>query len=132
MATAFAKKYLNFMYFHRRRFMVATTFMGCYSYANYRAISSPNEILRMGMAGSIANLTVETLFHFADTVNVRAKVSDSNDSSLKIVKKIYAKEGLYGFGKGFSACFYGSAACGLIYFALYKVFKGYFKEMLGD
>ena len=84
------------------------------------------------MAGSIANLTVESLFHFADTVNVRAKVSEKNESSLKVVKKIYAKEGLYGFGKGFSACFYGSAACGLIYFALYKVFKSYFKELFGE
>lgn len=82
----------------------------------------------MGVAGSLANLTVEAMFHFADTVNVRAKISDGNDSSLKIVEKIYKKEGLKGFSRGFSACFYGSVACGFIYFSLYKLFKIYFKD----
>ena len=45
-----------------------------------------------------------------------------------LVNKIWQKEGLYGFGKGFSACFYGAAACGFIYFALYKFLKSIFKE----
>lgn len=82
----------------------------------------------MGVAGSLANVIIESMFHFADTVNVRAKTSNGNDSSLKIVKKIYHKEGLIGFGRGFSACFYGSVFCGFIYFSLYKLFKIYFKD----
>ena len=49
-----------------------------------------------------------------------------------LVNKIWQKEGLYGFGKGFSACFYGAAACGFIYFALYKALKGVFKDYFGD
>ena len=53
-----------------------------------------NEIVRMGIAGSLANTIVESMFHFADTVNVRAKTSSGNDSSLKTVQKIYSKEGI--------------------------------------
>ena len=49
-----------------------------------------------------------------------------------MVKKIYNKEGIYGFSKGFSACYYGSVACGFIYFALYKIFKSSFKDFFGD
>jgi len=49
---------------------------------------------------------------------------------LSFMSKIYAKEGLYGFGKGFSACFYGAAAAGFMYFSLYKLFKGVFKDNL--
>ena len=65
-------------------------------------------------------MIVETSFHFVDTVNVRAKVSEKNTTSLNMVKKIYASEGIYGFSKGFSATFYGSIVCGFIYFSLYK------------
>lgn len=86
----------------------------------------------MGVAGSLANLIVEGGFHMVDTVNVRAKVSDKHMSSLSMVKMIYKKEGVFGFSKGFSACFYGSVACGFIYFSLYKLFKGVFKDYLGD
>lgn len=86
----------------------------------------------MGVAGSLANVIVEAGFHFIDTVNVRTKVHDSNISSMLMVKQIYTKEGLYGFLKGFSACYYGSIVCGFLYFALYKLFKLYFKDLLGE
>ena len=49
-----------------------------------------------------------------------------------LVNKIWRKEGLYGFGKGFSACFYGAAACGFLYFAIYKFLKNKFKENFGS
>ena len=39
---------------------------------------------------------------------------------------------MYGFGKGFSACFYGAASCGFLYFALYKYLKGIFKDQFGS
>lgn len=82
------------MYFHRRRAFVAGSFISVYGYLSYRSIYSNNEILRMGVAGSLSNLIVESAFHFVDTVNVRAKLSDSNESSMKMVKKIYTKEGI--------------------------------------
>lgn len=49
-----------------------------------------------------------------------------------MVHTIYSSEGLYGFSKGFSAAFYGSIFCGLIYFSLYKLFKQHIKEWLGE
>ena len=123
------KKSLNFMYFHRRRIMVAGGFCSAYGYLSYMALSPKcNEVVRLGVAASQAHVIIEALFHFADTVNVRAKVSDSNDSSLKIVQKIYQKEGFIGFARGFSAMFYGSVFCGFIYFSLYKWLKIYLKE----
>jgi Mitochondrial carrier protein len=109
--------------------MIAATFIGGYGYLCNQARSpSVNEILRLGFAGSLANVAIESMFHFADTVNVRAKTSEGNDSTIKIFKSIYRKEGLFGFSKGFSAMFYGSVFCGFIYFSLYKWFKMYFKE----
>jgi len=87
----------------------------------------------MGVAGSLANICVETGFHFVDTINIRSKAASSaqSDSIMSMVNKIWAKEGVYGFGKGFSACFYGAAASGFIYFSLYKFLKGTFKEIFG-
>lgn len=122
----------NFLHFHRRRIITGGTFTGLYALALKYTTDSPSELLRMGMAGSLANLAVEAGFHFVDTVNVRAKVSDTHMSSIKMVEKIYKSEGLYGFGKGFSACYYGSIACGLIYFSLYKFFKQISRDYLGD
>jgi hypothetical protein len=48
------------------------------------------------------------------------------------VRSIFRSEGLAGFGKGFSACFYGSVFCGITYFSLYKLFKLKLYEILGD
>eukprot|EP00347_Sterkiella_histriomuscorum_P008609 403344440 len=127
-----AKYGLNFMHFHRKRVFVASAFVSGYGFACYKWRNHPNEIIRMGIAGSLAYLIVESMFHFVDTVNVRAKLSETNVSSLNMARKIYRSEGLYGFSKGFSAMFYGSVACGFIYFSLYKLFKQYFKEKLGD
>ena len=88
----------------------------------------------MGVAGSIANLLVETSFHVIDTVNIRAKAQSElkGKSTLSMVNKIYMKEGIYGFAKGFSACFYGACFCGFIYFATYKALKGAFRDYFGD
>ena len=126
-------KALNFIYFHRNRIMVAGGFCGAYGYICKKATSpSVNEVVRIGVASSLAHVTIETMFHFADTVNVRAKTNDSNDSTMKMLQKIYKSEGLMGFGRGFSAMFYGSVFCGFIYFSLYKVFKVEFKKYFGD
>jgi hypothetical protein len=70
MWQTYPKKALNFMYFHRRRILVAGTFLGSYSLLCHRAITHPNDIYRMGIAGSVAHVTVEAMFHFVDTVNV--------------------------------------------------------------
>jgi hypothetical protein len=61
--------------------MVAATFLCSYGYLCKKMVNHPNEILRMGIAGSIAHVTVEAMFHFVDTVNVRSKLGEANLSS---------------------------------------------------
>ena len=120
----------NQLYFQRRRILVSGGFCGLYFLACKDALNWKNDVLRMGIAGSLANLAVETSFHFIDTVNIRSKAQQGGEpqSMFSLVHKIWRKEGLYGFGKGFSACFYGAAACGFLYFALYKFLKNHFKD----
>ena len=112
--------------------MVSSTFCGFYGYTCYDARSWDNEILRMGMAGSLANIICDTSFHLVDTVNIRSKAvqSGKSESMYGLMRRIYMKEGIYGFGKGFSACFYGAAAAGFMYFSLYKWLKTVFKDNL--
>lgn len=85
-------------------------------------------MLRFGIAGSLANVLIETAFHFADTVNIRTKASSTNISTSTMISKIYTQDGLKGFGKGFSATFYGGIIYGFCYFTIYKMIKGYFKD----
>ena len=73
-------------------------------------------------------MIVECSFHFADTVNIRTKAHDTHVSSTSMMRKIYRKEGLVGFGKGFSAAFYGAAIYGFCYFSIYKMLKTYIAE----
>jgi hypothetical protein len=47
------------------------------------------------------------------------------------VRQIYKKEGMYGFGRGFSACYYGSIFFGFTYFFLYKFIKQKEIEVFG-
>ncbi len=79
----------------------------------------------------MANVIVECTFHFADTVNIRTKAHDTHVSSTSMIRKIYRKEGLIGFGKGISAAFYGAAIYGFFYFAIYKMLKNYLTEKFG-
>lgn len=51
---------------------------------------------------------------------------------MSMISKIYRKDGILGFGKGFSAAFYGGAIYGFAYFTVYKILKGHFKEFFGD
>ena len=132
MISSQIKKGLNFAYFHRRRIFVATAFCSSYGFLCKKTVNHPNELLRMGIAGSFAHVTVEAMFHFVDTVNVQSKLGDQNLSSYSMVRKIYQAEGIYGFSRGFSAMFYGSVICGFIYFSGYKFLKNYLKEKFGD
>ena len=133
-SSVFAKRLQNQLYFQRRRMLVSGAFCTAYAYTCYDALNWKNDVLRMGVAGSLANIAVETGFHVIDTVNIRSKATTSGTERgfLSLVNKIWRKEGLYGFGKGFSACFYGAAACGFLYFALYKFLKGVFKDSFGS
>merc|ERR1712070_374932 len=80
-------------------------------------------------------MVCECAFHLVDTLNIRSKVTSKDNnagkSTFQQVKQIYVKEGVYGFARGFSACFYGSIFCGFSYFALYKTTKLNLYEILG-
>jgi hypothetical protein len=49
-----------------------------------------------------------------------------------LIKDIWRREGIVGFGKGFNACFYHAAGCGFIYFSLYKFLKPILREKMGE
>lgn len=63
----------NQIYFQKRRILVSGAFCAGYLYTCKDGLKWENEILRMGIAGSLANIAVETSFHFIDTVNIRSK-----------------------------------------------------------
>ena len=87
-------------------------------------------MVRMGLAGSLSNMICEIMFHYADTVNVKAKTHHRPISSYGMALTIFKNEGLYGLSKGISACYYGSIACGLVYFTMYKLLKERLHEAL--
>ena len=121
------------VYFHKRRIAVGGAFCGVYYGICKHTVKSENELLRIGIAGSLANMIIETVFHIVDTVNIRSKVlADNKSSTWQQVRQIYTKEGVYGFGRGFSACFYGSIFCGFSYFYLYKLVKHQLHDRFGE
>ena len=122
------KNAINFVYFHRRRITVTTGVVGTYFSTCYSARNWDNELIKIGIAGSLSNVIVECSFHFADTVNIRTKANETNISTTSMINKIYRKEGIIGFGKGFSAAFYGAAIYGFSYFVIYKMIKSYLAE----
>ena len=105
---------LNFLHFHRRRVAVSCFSVSCYGALCYNALEWKNDLLRLGVAGSLSTVLIETSFHFIDTLNIRTKASEKTITAGKMMSRIWEKEGLKGFGKGFSACFYGSCLVGFI------------------
>ena len=85
----------------------------------------------MGVAGSLAHGTVEALFHFVDTVNIKSKAQVANTSMVQMVKRIYLHEGVLGFGRGIGAACYGNYTSGLLYFTIYKYLKTNIPEFGG-
>lgn len=71
-----SKRILNFIYFYRRRIGIAAGFTSLYGYICKKSVNAHNEIYKQAIAGSLSYLIVESSFHFVDTVNVRAKVSE--------------------------------------------------------
>ena len=41
-------------------------------------VTHPSESMRLGVAGSLANMIMEVVFHVIDTVNIRSKVAEGN------------------------------------------------------
>ena len=119
---------LNIWNFHKKRILVTGAVVPSYFAFSYFGRGFDSEIVRIGIAGSIATMSVECGFHFVDTVNIRAKASTSNASTMQTLNKIWVKEGVIGFGRGFSATFYGAAITGFLFFMAYKKIKNKLKE----
>jgi hypothetical protein len=86
----------------------------------------------MGVAGSMAVGSVEAMFHFVDTVNIKSKANEKEShSAMTMVRKIWASEGVVGFGRGIGAAVYGNFSAGFIYFILYKTLKNKMPELGG-
>jgi hypothetical protein len=79
--------------------------------------------MKIGIAGSLAQGTVEAAFHFIDTVNIKAKAGEGSNTTSSMVRKILAEEGVRGFGRGISAAIYGNYTAGFFYFVAYKYMK---------
>ena len=119
------KRFVNFISYNRNRLYTFGAFSTAYTWFLYTNRNHKNEVFRLALAGSLANMFWDVLFHFADTVNTRSKLNTHHVSTYFMINKIYMEEGLYGLSKGISAGFYGSIACGFIYFSLYKTLKTY-------
>ena len=63
------------LFMHRRKLAISSIFCGVYAGTCYNALSWKNDVLRMGVAGSIATLICDSSFHVIDTVNIRAKAA---------------------------------------------------------
>jgi hypothetical protein len=91
------------------------------------------EYIRMGFAGSFAQIATEFFFHPIDVINTRTKSElKGKVDSFKMTRRIYSKEGLFGFTHGLSATYYGALIGGLIYFSTYKFFKKLLKQESND
>jgi hypothetical protein len=123
---------INKIYFHKKRILVTGTILPLYGLGCYKAKDCDSEIIRMGVAGSLGLTIVECAFHLVDTVNIRTKTSTAEMSTGSMLSQIWKKEGVFGFGRGFSACLYGSMVCGFMYFVLYKYLKGVFISGFGE
>ena len=123
---------------NRRQIRAAAVFCGFYTCILYKGLSLENEVIRIGIAGSLATVICDSCFHVVDTVNIRAKaVTDSgpkggNAKTMELVREIWRKEGIRGFSKGFSATFYSAAACGFLYFSIYKYLKDFVRDLLEE
>jgi hypothetical protein len=95
-----------------------------FSVLGYYNRNSKFEILRLGIAGSIAALSTELVFHPIDVINTNTKADLLyNMNSINTTKRIYEKDGFFGFWRGASATYYAALIGGMIYFTTYKYLK---------
>lgn len=95
---------------------------------------SKNDFLRIGCAGAMAQFGTEIILHPIDVINTRTKaeVAHQGTNSLNMMRRIYDKEGFFGFWRGASCTFYGLLMGGFIYFSFYKYLKHHLKKYEGE
>ena len=65
---------VNIVYWNKKRILVGGFFCTGFGYICNKGRNYPNEAIRLGFAGAIANCICECGFHFVDTINIRMKV----------------------------------------------------------
>jgi len=109
-------------------YLCYTGFGLTFSALAYHYKNKPNIYLRIGFAGSIAQLLTEIVFHPIDVINTRTKADIVGKvDAFKITRRIWASEGVFGFWHGASSTFYGSLIGGMVYFSTYKWLKNKLK-----
>lgn len=117
---------------NKNKLCVFGAFTTAYAATMWKSRDHSSEIFRLGLAGSFSAMICEVAFHFADTVNIRAKVMPENISSMTLMKDIYKNEGISGLSKGISSTYYGSLVMGFIYFTTYKHLKSLIYSVFGE
>jgi len=109
-------------------FFSATVLCGIYYSRNLN-----DKHIKMGIAGLLAQMTTDLIFHPIDVVNTRTKYYFREKLNIRqMSKKIYYNEGLFGIYRAGSVMLWGSAFSGYTYFFLYKIFKEFFKNKFGE
>lgn len=70
------------------------SFSSVYLWSLIKAKKSEIEVIRMGAAGSLTMILVESMFYFVDAVNTRSKVLSENVKFSDMIKDIYKSEGI--------------------------------------
>jgi len=65
---------VNIIYWNKKRIIVGGLFCTGFGLLCKKGTNYPNEAIRLGFAGAIANCICECGFHFIDTINIRMKV----------------------------------------------------------
>ena len=75
---------VNLVYWNKKRILVGGIFCTSFGYVCKKNTNNPNEAIRLGFAGAIANCICECGFHFIDTLNIRMKVvQESGETTSK-------------------------------------------------
>ena len=129
MKSSFLKRGLKYVLSHPTHYTCYFGFGVAYVFAGVYFRKSKYEYIRMGFAGSVAQIATEFFFHPLDVVNTRVKAEIVRKvDALQMSRRIFSKEGLFGFTHGLSVTYYSSLIGGLIYFSTYKFFKKLLKQ----
>lgn len=108
---------------NRNKIAAFGLFSSAYCFSLSKAREANSEIVRLGMAGSVVVLIVESTFYMLDSINSKTKVCQDSISFVQMIDSILKTEGPSGLFKGISATFYGSICYGALYFHLYPFLK---------
>ena len=109
--------------FNTRLYLTLGSVSSIYGYMCYKSRNLESEPLRIGVAGSLAVISIEVAYFPIDLVNNRSKLSAQNVGTLKALRSILANEGIASLFQGTTPICYGAIVYGFAYFWIYKYLK---------